>query len=96
MLYRQEFEQFVTDGVLSQLSVSFSRQPETDSPRYVQDSLKTHGQHVTDLIYNKSANIYICGDASNMAKNVNQTFVDILQKHKGMYFSAKPKGSDYT
>ena len=82
--YRQELSEHVESGVLSRLLVCFSRddQPLGD-PRYVQDNLRAHGAEIIDLVDNKRANMYVCGDAKNMAKDVNEAFMDIWVKHKG-------------
>lgn len=35
------------------------------------------------LIDEDNAVIYVCGDADNMAKDVNQAFIDVFSEHKG-------------
>ena len=74
----------MTSSVLTRLCVSFSRdnQP-ADSPRYVQDNMRRHGSDLVTLIQDKGACVYVCGDAKNMAKDVNEAFVDIFAEHKG-------------
>lgn len=86
-LYREELEQFLSTGVLSRLFLSFSRDTISDlsgkpPPKYVQDNLRSHAAEVADLVFNKGAVVYICGDAENMAKNVFDTFLEIVQEHK--------------
>ena len=86
-LYREELEQFLSTGVLSRLFLSFSRDTISDlsgklPPKYVQDNLRSHGAEVADLVFNKGAVVYICGDADNMAKNVFDTFLEIVQEYK--------------
>lgn len=86
-LYREELEQFLSTGVLSRLFLSFSRDTISDSsgkppPKYVQDNLRSHAAEVADLVFNKGAVVYICGDADNMAKNAFDTFLEIAQKYK--------------
>jgi methionine synthase reductase len=67
--------------------VSFSRDElPSESPRYVQDNLRLHGAEVVSLIEERNAVIYVCGDAKNMAKDVNQAFIDIFAKCKGLLF----------
>ena len=79
-------DKYKSSCVLTKLLVSISRdeQPE-GSPRYVQDNIHVHGEQVAELITEKAASIYVCGDATNMAKDVNAAFVNILQVHKGNY-----------
>ncbi|XP_037596189.1 NADPH--cytochrome P450 reductase isoform X1 [Cebus imitator] len=74
-LYREELAQFHKDGVLTQLNVAFSR----EQPRkvYVQHLLKQDGEHLWKLIEG-GAHIYVCGDARNMARDVQNTFCDIV------------------
>ena len=86
-LYREELEQFLSTGVLSRLSLSFSRDTISDlsgkpPPKYVQDNLRSHASEVADRVFNKGAVVYICGDADNMAKNVFDTFLEIVQGYK--------------
>lgn len=88
-LYRQELEQYLSTGVLSRLFLSFSRDTLDDTssdtpPKYVQDNLRRHSAKVAEQVFNKGAVVYICGDAQNMARNVFDTFLDIVQEHKGV------------
>lgn len=89
-LYRQELEQFLSTGVLSRLFLSFSRNATDDTkgnpppPRYVQDNLRRHSAEVAKQVFDKGAVVYICGDAANMARNVFDTFLQIVQEHKGV------------
>ena len=72
-------------GNLTKLCVSFSRdeQPE-DAPRYVQHNIRINGEELVKLLDTSEAVIYVCGDAKNMAKDVNQAFVDVISTVKGM------------
>jgi sulfite reductase alpha subunit-like flavoprotein len=45
---------------------------------YVQDLIDEDGRILGDLILHKSAYVYICGDAKNMAKEVEDRLCDIL------------------
>ncbi|KAM5259890.1 methionine synthase reductase isoform 1-T2 [Hipposideros larvatus] len=87
-LFREELRHFHTRGVLTHLKVSFSR----DSPageegapvKYVQDSLRLHGQQVAGLLLHERGHVYVCGDAKNMAKDVNDTLAEIISKEAGV------------
>ncbi|KAH3826153.1 hypothetical protein DPMN_128049 [Dreissena polymorpha] len=84
-LFRDTLEAFVTSSVVTRLCVSFSRDDQpADAPRYVQDNMRRHGGDLVTLIQDKGACVYVCGDARNMAKDVNETFVDIFAEHKGL------------
>ena len=57
--------EFETNGVLTKLVVSFSRDVAADEenklPKYVQDNIKIWGDELCDLIYNCGAFIFVCG-----------------------------------
>ncbi|XP_077851325.1 NADPH--cytochrome P450 reductase isoform X5 [Macaca mulatta] len=74
-LYREELAQFHRDGSLTQLNVAFSR--EQSHKVYVQHLLKRDREHLWKLIEG-GAHIYVCGDARNMARDVQNTFYDIV------------------
>ncbi|MCV4797008.1 NADPH-dependent assimilatory sulfite reductase flavoprotein subunit, partial [Escherichia coli] len=67
---------FHKDGALTQLNVAFSR--EQAHKVYVQHLLKRDREHLWKLIHEGGAHIYVCGDARNMAKDVQNTFYDIV------------------
>ena len=81
---REELQDHLSNGNLSHLCVCFSRDDQPDgSPRYVQDNIRAHGAALVKLIEEHHAVVYVCGDARNMAKDVNQAFVDIFSSVKG-------------
>ena len=85
-LYHETLEQFKNTGALTHLIVSFSRDMNTidnGKPRYVQDSMKLHAGALYRLITETEVVFYVCGDASNMAKDVRQTMIDIIQNERG-------------
>ncbi|KAK1158389.1 NADPH--cytochrome P450 reductase-like isoform X1 [Acipenser oxyrinchus oxyrinchus] len=77
-LYQEELEQFEKDGVLTQLNVAFSR--DQDEKVYVQHLLKKNKENLWKLIHTDNAHIYICGDARNMARDVQNTFYEIASE----------------
>ncbi|KAI8092523.1 uncharacterized protein BX664DRAFT_384075 [Halteromyces radiatus] len=80
-LYADEWPAlFETLGEDSQLITAFSR--ETDHKVYVQHRLQEHGQQMWEYIL-QGAYIYVCGDAKNMARDVQQAFVAFAQTHGG-------------
>ncbi|XP_062566305.1 methionine synthase reductase-like [Saccostrea cucullata] len=83
-LFREELRRLQEAQVLTELFVSFSRDSSTEEPKYVQDNILKHADQVLDLIENRNAVIYVCGDAKNMAKDVNQAFMTILQEKRGL------------
>ncbi|XP_058854290.1 NADPH--cytochrome P450 reductase-like isoform X1 [Acipenser ruthenus] len=77
-LYQEELEQFEKDGVLTQLNVAFSR--DQTEKVYVQHLLKKNKENLWKLIHTDNAHIYICGDARNMARDVQNTFYEIASE----------------
>jgi cytochrome P450/NADPH-cytochrome P450 reductase len=80
-IYEEELEEYAREG-LTKLECAFSRlegQPKV----YVQNSLKAHRNDVWNLI-EEGAVIYLCGDASRMAPEVEQAFVALYQDKAGV------------
>ncbi|XP_043859610.1 NADPH--cytochrome P450 reductase [Dromiciops gliroides] len=84
-LYREELAHFQKTGVLSQLHVAFSR--EQEHKVYVQHLMKQNKENLWRLIQEGSAHIYVCGDARNMARDVQNVFCDIVSEFGGMSHS---------
>ncbi|XP_029527133.1 NADPH--cytochrome P450 reductase-like [Oncorhynchus nerka] len=82
LMYQQELEEFEKVGVLTQLNVAFSRDQEEKV--YVQHLLKKNNEHLWKLIHTDNAHIYICGDARNMARDVQNAFYDIAEEVGGL------------
>lgn len=58
---------------------------EEEAPaKYVQDNLQLHSQQVARILLREGGCIYVCGDAKNMAKDVNDALVDIISKEVGV------------
>ncbi|KAJ8342848.1 hypothetical protein SKAU_G00327760 [Synaphobranchus kaupii] len=81
-LYQEELEEFEKAGVLTQLNVAFSRDQEHKV--YVQHLLKQNKEHLWKLIHSENAHIYICGDARNMARDVQTAFYEIAEEEGGL------------
>lgn len=80
-LYQLEWQEALEDGSLSRIDVAFSRdQPEKI---YVQDRLQTHQRDLVDWIEN-GANLYVCGDAKAMAKDVRRAVVGAFASVKAL------------
>uniref|UniRef100_U3F8N0 NADPH--cytochrome P450 reductase n=2 Tax=Micrurus TaxID=8634 RepID=U3F8N0_MICFL len=81
-IYKEELAKFVKEGALTQLNVAFSRdQPEKI---YVQHLLKKNKEHVWKLINEGNGHIYVCGDARNMARDVQNAFYEIVAEYGKM------------
>ena len=77
-LYQVELQSYLKSGLLTKLSVAFSR--DQDKKIYVQDRLIENGADVFTWLQ-EGAHFYICGDANRMAKDVHQALIEILQTH---------------
>ena len=64
-----------TSGLLTRLSLAWSR--DGDKKFYVQDRMREVGRELWTWLA-EGANIYICGDAKRMAKDVERALVDIV------------------
>ena len=76
--YQDELQQFQKDGVLNELSLAFSR--DQTQKIYVQDRMREQGEAIWNWL-EEGANFCVCGDASRMAKDVDQALRDIIQQY---------------
>jgi NADPH-ferrihemoprotein reductase len=76
-LYREELENHLKQGHISDLIVAFSR--ETESKIYVQHKMKEADfpKRIWDILSN-AGHFYVCGDAPGMARDVSDTLIDII------------------
>jgi len=73
--YSDELNALKTSGVLTRLSLAWSR--DGDKKFYVQDRMRELGREIWTWL-TEGANVYICGDAKRMAKDVERVLVDIV------------------
>jgi sulfite reductase (NADPH) flavoprotein alpha-component len=73
--YSDELNAMKTSGVLTRMSLAWSR--DGDKKFYVQDRMREVGRELWTWL-TEGANIYICGDAKRMAKDVERALVDIV------------------
>ena len=79
-LYQLEWQDWLKSGVLTRLEVAFSRdQPEK---RYVQHALWDARRELYGWL-GDGATLYVCGDATAMAKDVHATLQRILAEQGG-------------
>uniref|UniRef100_A0A8C2K312 NADPH--hemoprotein reductase n=1 Tax=Cyprinus carpio TaxID=7962 RepID=A0A8C2K312_CYPCA len=81
-LYQEELDEFEKTGVLTALNVAFSR--DQADKVYVQHLLKKNKEAVWRLVHTDNAHIYICGDARNMARDVQNAFYEIAEELGGL------------
>ena len=73
--YREELEGFESAGVLSRLSLAWSR--DSDNKVYVQDKMREDAGELFAWL-ERGAHFYVCGDAQRMAKDVDTALVEIV------------------
>jgi sulfite reductase (NADPH) flavoprotein alpha-component len=79
--FKEELETLQNEGYLHRLDTAFSRdQPEKI---YVQHRMMEHGAELWAWL-KEGAYFYICGDASQMAKEVEAALKRVIQEHSGM------------
>lgn len=80
-LYQTEWQQLVKDGHLHRYHFAWSR----DYPQkiYVQDKIRENAQEIWQWLQ-QNAHIYVCGNASHMAKDVENALLDIIAE-QGQY-----------
>jgi sulfite reductase (NADPH) flavoprotein alpha-component len=76
-LYEEQFAQMQRDGVLTKLHTAFSR--DTARKVYVQDRMQENAAELYDWL-ERGAYFYVCGDASRMAKDVENSLLDVIAK----------------
>lgn len=80
-LYQVEWQRYVKEGVLSNISLAWSR--DQKEKVYVQDKLREQGAELWRWI-NDGAHIYVCGDANRMAKDVEQALLEVIAEFGAM------------
>ncbi len=79
-LYQVEWQKYLKDGVLTEIDLAFSR--DQVEKVYVQDKILAKGQAVWQWLQD-GAYLYICGDATRMAKDVHEALITVIEQHGG-------------
>ena len=79
-LYADKLEKFQEDGILTNLSLAFSRDQEQKI--YVQTRILEQSKEIYEWL-EEGANFYICGDASRMATDVHNALIETIVKEGG-------------
>jgi sulfite reductase (NADPH) flavoprotein alpha-component len=79
-LYQVEWQKALKSGRLHRLDLAFSR----DQPNkiYVQHRLREQGRRLYEWL-DGGAHVYVCGDASAMARDVHAALIDVVVEHSG-------------
>ncbi len=80
-LYREELEAMFADGHLTRLDTAFSR--DQQNKIYVQDRMLEQAPLFWSWLQ-EGASVYVCGDASRMAKDVDAALHSIVQTQGGL------------
>ncbi len=78
--YREELDALRADGVLTRLDAAFSR--DQRAKVYVQDRMREQGAQLWSWL-ERGAHVYVCGDASRMAKDVDAALREVVVRHGG-------------
>ena len=77
-LYQLEWQDALKRGELDRLDLAFSR--DQAHKIYVQDKLREHGRELFSWL-ESGAHLYVCGDATRMAKDVHATLLAVIAEH---------------
>ncbi|WP_327290088.1 bifunctional nitrate reductase/sulfite reductase flavoprotein subunit alpha [Streptomyces sp. NBC_01198] len=79
--YEDDLAARLAEGTLTRLDTAFSRDQRAKA--YVQDRMREHGPLLWSWLQD-GAHFYVCGDASRMAKDVDQALHAIAARHGGL------------
>ncbi|WP_422667332.1 assimilatory sulfite reductase (NADPH) flavoprotein subunit [Buchnera aphidicola] len=80
-LYQIEWQNYIKKGVLTKFTAAWSR--DQKEKIYIQDIMRNHSKDIWSWIQS-GAYIYVCGNASKMAKDVEQCLIEIICENTGM------------
>lgn len=81
-LYEDLINKALDDQLITELHVAFSR--EQEEKVYVQHLVKKNADTIWRILEEGKGNLYICGDAKHMAKDVEKTLVEIIMEKGSM------------
>ena len=83
-LYETELKEFQSLGIVSNLYTAFSREKGKEKT-YVQTIMEKDdacGSRLVDMISEKHASVYVCGDGNAMGREVQETITKLLARKK--------------
>lgn len=80
-LYESELTGWAEDGLLTHLDLAFSR--DQADKVYVQDRMREHGARLHAWL-DDGAHLYVCGDATRMARDVDAALHAVVAEHGGL------------
>ncbi|CAJ0585257.1 unnamed protein product, partial [Mesorhabditis spiculigera] len=81
-IYQDEILEYTANNVVTDLHVAFSRIP--NQPKVYVQHLMWEQREAIWAILSKDANVYVCGDARNMAKDVQACLIRIIKEVGGL------------
>jgi sulfite reductase alpha subunit-like flavoprotein len=84
-LYQKEIEEFKSLGIVSNLYLAFSREKGQKEKTYVQTIMTKDekcGRRLVEMITEKNASVYVCGDGNAMGRDVQDAIVKLLAEKK--------------
>ncbi len=79
--YRDEFDRYKADGLLTRIDCAFSR--DQSHKVYVQHRMLENAAEIWRWIDGEGAQFFVCGDAKRMAKDVDAALRKIVQEQGG-------------
>ncbi|WP_343154103.1 assimilatory sulfite reductase (NADPH) flavoprotein subunit [Buchnera aphidicola (Aphis aurantii)] len=80
-LYQIEWQKYLKKGLLTKMTLAWSR--DQKDKIYIQDKIREQGKEIWEWI-KENAHIYICGNASKMAKDVEKALLYVIRKYGNM------------
>ncbi|WP_322907097.1 bifunctional cytochrome P450/NADPH--P450 reductase [Paenibacillus campi] len=80
-LYRDELEHYAQQGIVS-LHTAFSRET-PEQKTYVQHLMAQNAEQIMDVLHERGGMLYICGDGTRMAPDVEQALRTAYQSRYG-------------
>lgn len=98
-IYEDQISELLEEGTLDRLDLAFSRDQEEKV--YVQTRMKENSKTLFEWL-EQGAYFYVCGDATRMARDVENALLEIISKEGGLseeqtleYFTAIKKAKRY-
>ncbi|MGO2660559.1 sulfite reductase subunit alpha [Mycetocola reblochoni] len=80
-IYEDELDEFGRSGLLTRLDLAFSR--DQAEKIYVQSRMREHGAELYAWL-EEGGHFYVCGDASRMARDVDDALHEVIAEHSGL------------
>ncbi|MGO3886035.1 MAG: sulfite reductase subunit alpha, partial [Mycetocola sp.] len=80
-IYEDELAEYSTSGLLTRLDLAFSR--DQAEKIYVQTRMREQGAELYAWL-EEGGHFYVCGDASRMAKDVDDALHQVIAEHSGL------------